>query len=266
MNDILQYPNSILENFSETFTTQGNLSLLANYQMIPQLVCERVIDRAILTIHCAPEEIDIACDKFYQQWDLTTVDQQQMWRSHCGLSQAQFEEMATRSLRIERFKQLAWEHKLESYFLQRKKEFDRVIYSLLRTKDRDAAQELFFRISDGEESFAELAQQYSEGSEAETGGLTGPVELGTLHPDLTEILYTCKIGHVQPLKLGAWCLIVRLERRIPAQLDDSMRQRLLQEKFDNWLQEQVQQLPDCDKAWLGIVHSESIGSMRQQSL
>jgi parvulin-like peptidyl-prolyl isomerase len=253
MNNVLQSPNSILEDFYETFTTQGNLSPLANYRLIPQLVCERVIDRAILSIHCTSEEVNLACDQFYQQWNLTTVDQQQMWRSHCGLSQAQFEEMATRSLRIEKFKQLTWGHKLESYFLQRKREFDRVIYSLLRTKNQDAAQELFFRISDGEQLFAELAQQYSEGSEAETGGLTGPVELGTLHTDLAEILYTCQIGHVQPLKLGGWCLIVRLEKHIPAQLDDSMRQRLLQEKFDIWLQEQVQQLPDCDKAWLGII-------------
>jgi PPIC-type PPIASE domain len=256
MNNVLQSPSSILEDFYETFITQGNLSLLANYRMIPQLVCERVIDRAITSIHCTSEEIDVACDRFYQQWNLTTVDQQQMWRSHCGLSQAQVEEMATRSLRIEKFKQITWGHKLESYFLQRKQEFDRVIYSLLRTKDQDAAQELFFRISDGEESFAGLAQQYSEGSEAETGGLTGPVELGTLHTDLAEILYTCQIGHVQPLKLGDWCLIVRLEKRIPAQLDDSMRQRLLQEKFDIWLQEQVQQLGDRDKAWLGIVPSQ----------
>lgn len=250
MNDILQSPNSILEKFHETLITQGDLSLLANYRLIPQLVCESVIDRAILMIHCTSEETDVACEQWYQQWNLTTVEQQQRWRSDCGLSQAQFEAMATRSWRIEKFKQITWGHKLESYFLQRKQEVDRVIYSLLRTKNQDTAQELFFRISDGEASFAELAQQYSEGSEAETGGLTGPVELGTLHTNLAEILYTCQVGQVQPLKLGDWCLIVRLEKRIPAQLDDLMRQRLLQEKFDIWLQEQVQQLPDRDKAWL----------------
>jgi hypothetical protein len=253
MNQVLLYPNSVLEKFCESFTAQSHFSLLANYQLLPQLVCESLIDRAITPIHCTAQEIDTACHQFYQQWNLTTVDQQQIWRSRCGLSQDQFEEMTTRSLRIEKFKQFTWRHQLESYFLQRKQEFDRVIYSLLRTKDQDAAQELFFRLADDQQSFAGLVQQYSEGSEAETSGLIGPVELGTLHSDLAELLYHSPVGHVQPLKLGDWCLIVRLEKLTPAQLDDSMRQRLLQEKFDTWLQEQVQQLPDRDKAWLGIM-------------
>jgi hypothetical protein len=253
MNQVLLYPNSVLTNFCESFTVQSHFSLLANYQLLPQLVCESLIDRAITTIHCTAEEIDTACHQFYQQWNLATVDQQQLWRSRCGLSQDQFEEMTTRSLRIEKFKQVTWGHQLESYFLQRKQEFDRVIYSLLRTKNQDVAQELFFRLADDQESFAGLVQQYSEGSEAETSGLVGPVELGTLHSELAELLYRTPVGHVQPLKLGDWCLIVRLEKRILAQLDDSMRRRLLQEKFDTWLQAQVQQLSDRDKAWLGIM-------------
>nr|WP_242042534.1 peptidylprolyl isomerase [Leptolyngbya sp. FACHB-541] len=164
--------------------------------------------------------------------------------------------MTTRSLRIEKFKQITWEHKLKSHFLQRKQEFDRVVYSLLRTKDQDIAQELFFRLSEGEQSFAQLAQQYSEGAEAETGGLIGPVELGTLNAKLADLLHTSQIGQVQPFGLGEWCMIVRLEKRIPAQLDEQMRDRLLQEKFDAWLQEQVQQLSDRDKAWLGLVSTD----------
>ncbi|MBD3887209.1 peptidylprolyl isomerase [Phormidium tenue FACHB-886] len=255
MNNTLQHSSSLLEDFCKTFAAQEQLPLLANYRLIPQLLCERTIDRAILTIECTAEEIASACEQFYQRWNFTT-EQQQIWRSHCGLSQIQFEEMTTRSLRIEKFKQVTWGHKLESHFLQRKQEFDRVIYSLLRTKDQDIAQELFFRISEGEQSFAELAQQYSEGAEAETGGLVGPVELGTLNAKLADLFHTSQIGHVQPFGLGEWCMIVRLEKRIPAQLDEQMRDRLLQEKFDAWLQEQVQQLSDRDKAWLGLVSAD----------
>jgi parvulin-like peptidyl-prolyl isomerase len=256
MNNLLQFPNSFLENVYQTLTTQDSLPLLANYQLIPQLLCESIIDRAIAAIDYTPEEIESACEQFYQRWNLTTKEQQQMWRSHCGLNQTQFEAMVTRSRRIEKFKQITWGHKLESYFLQRKQAFDRVIYSLLRTQDQDLAQELFFRISEGEQSFAALAQQYSQGSETETGGLIGPVELGTLHTKLAELLYTSQIGDTKPFRLGEWCMIVRLEKQIPAQLDDQMCDRLLQEKFDDWLQEQIQQLPDRDKVWLGLVPAD----------
>jgi parvulin-like peptidyl-prolyl isomerase len=257
MSATLSVSDSLLKNLCETLTAQESLPLLANYQLIPQLLCESIIEQAIINIECTIEEIDIACQQFYQRWNLTGAVQQQMWRSHCGLSQIQFEKMATRSLRIEKFKQITWGHKLESHFLQRKQEFDRVIYSLLRTKDQDVAQELFFRISEGEQSFADLAQQYSEGTEAETGGLIGPVELGTLHSKLADLLHTSQIGQAQPFGLGEWYMIVRLEKRIPAQLDDQMRDRLLQEKFDIWLQQQIQQLSDRDKIWLGIVQEES---------
>ncbi|MFM9160028.1 MAG: peptidylprolyl isomerase, partial [Dolichospermum sp.] len=34
-------------------------------------------------------------------------------------------------------------------------------------------------------------------------------------------------------------VIVRLERLLPAQLDNSMRQRLVNERFNQWLQEQI---------------------------
>jgi hypothetical protein len=257
MNNTLQFSNSLLEDFCKTFAAQEQLPLLANYRLISQLLCESIIDRAILTIECTPEEIAAACKQFYQRWNFT-AEQQQIWRSHCGLSQIQFEEMTTRSLRIEKFKQATWGHKLESHFLQRKQEFDRVIYLLLRTKDQDLAQELFFRISEGEQPFTEVAQQYSEGTEAETGGLIGPVELGTLNAKLATLLHTSQIGQVRPFGLGEWSMIVRLEKRIPAQLDEQMRDRLLQEKFDVWLQEQVQQLSDRDKTWLGIIEDQAL--------
>jgi hypothetical protein len=56
-------------------------------------------------------------------------------------------------------------------------------------------------------------------------------------------------------------MIVCLEKRIPAQLDDQVRDRLLQEKFDAWLQEQVQQLSDRDKTWFGIIPEPSINAI-----
>jgi hypothetical protein len=256
MTTILQINGSLVEQLHQR-ADENYLSLLASYQMIPQLVCESVIDRAIASIECTAAETAQACQQLYQQWGLTSEEQQHEWRTHYGFDQKQFEQLATRSLRIERFKQITWEPKLESYFLQRKHDLDKVIYSLLRTKQRDIIQELYFRIQEEEQSFVHLAQQYSEGSEAETGGLIGPVELGTLNIELAELLRTGAVGRVESFGLGEWHMLVRLEKRIPAQLDDSMRQRLLNEQFSAWLQTQIEQLCDRDKVWLGIALDRS---------
>jgi hypothetical protein len=39
--------------------------------------------------------------------------------------------------------------------------------------------------------------------------------------------------------MGKWVMIVRLEKWIPAQLDELTRRRLLNELFTNWLQQQL---------------------------
>jgi parvulin-like peptidyl-prolyl isomerase len=172
------------------------------------------------------------------------------------LSQEQLEQLATRRLRVEKFKQASWGHTLESYFLKRSRQLDQVIYSFLRTRYRGLANEFYFRIREGEQSFAELAREYSQGPEAHTGGLIGPVELGTLLPNLAELLCTSQVGEVQlPVGFGEWQVIVRVEKWIPARLDDKIRQRLLQENFEAWFQEQLHQLPHQDQIWMGVALS-----------
>ena len=227
------------------------IPLLASYKLIPQLLCEMIIDRAIAPINCTLEEKEQACQQFYQHWGLTSEAQRQAWREQYHLSQQQLENLATRRLRVEKFKQYTWGHQLQSYFFQRKKQLDRVIYSLIRTTDVGVANEIYFRLQEGEQSFAELARTYSEGPEALTGGLMGPIELSTLHPILAQLLSTSQVGVIRPpVLLGEWQAIIRLEKFIPAEFNEFTRRRLLQEKFEAWFQQQLEQLSFQDKIWM----------------
>lgn len=242
-----------LQLANRTFKAEEIITLLASYNIIPQLLCEIIIDQAIASISCTPEEIDQACQQFDRHWNLAGEAEKQAWQNQYGLNQEQLENLATRKLKVEKFKQQIWGNKLESYFFQRKKQLDQIIYGLIRTQDRWLANEIYFRILEGEQSFAELARAYSEGPEAETGGMMGPVELGTLHPILAQLLCAIPVGEVQPpVALGQWYVIRRVEKFIPAKLDDLMRQRLLQEKFEAWFQEQLNQLSRQDQIWMGI--------------
>jgi len=122
---------------------------------------------------------------------------------------------------------------------------------LIRVQDRGIAEEIYFRIYEKEQSFTELAKKFSVGLEAQTRGIVGPVELGTLHPQLSKILKTSQPGKLlRPIVLGELFFIVRLEKIIPAQLDEMMGRKLLQELFTVWLQEQIQKLPSFDRIWM----------------
>jgi hypothetical protein len=72
----------------------------------------------------------------------------------------------------------------ESLYLRYKDKLDRVLYSLLRVADSGLCQELSYAIEAGEITFAEAATQHSNGPEAKTQGIVGPVDLTTPHPEV----------------------------------------------------------------------------------
>lgn len=234
--------NAILRIGDRTITAEELIPLLASYQLLTPLLRELIIDQAVASVSCTPEETAQAQKQFFEQQQITSEEAKLAWAAQHKMTPEQLEALAVRGLKIEKFKHATWVHKLESYFLSRKAQLDRVIYSLIRTQDPGTTQELYFRIQEGEQSFAELAREYSQGPEAETGGLIGPVELSTPHPMIAQMLRLSQPGQLcPPTRLGEWFVIVRLEKFFPAQLDTPMRQRLLNECFTTWLSEQLNQ-------------------------
>ena len=215
------------------------IAQLKQYQLMPKLVQEMVIDRAIARIECEPQS---ALQAFCSKRGLFSQEQQQAW---CQQQQQTREYMtlaAIRDYKLSKFQAETWGTEIESYFLQRKAQLDRVRYSLIRTKDASLAQEIYFRLSDDGASFTELASQYSEGQEAKTGGLVGPVELSVPHPILARMLMVSKPNQLwAPTQIGEWLVIAKLEQFLPAQFDDTMRDRLLSEQFQEWLQQQIRE-------------------------
>jgi len=130
--------------------------------------------------------------------------------------------------------------KAEARFLDKKNQLDQVVYSLIRVKDGSLARELYLRIEEGEATFAELAEMYSEGPEKTSRGLVGPLPLNQAHPQLAQRLRSATVGElIAPFSVEQLWLLVRLERHQPASLDEAMRQRMAQELFDEWIQEEV---------------------------
>ena len=218
------------------------IAALKHYGVLPQLLREMIVEAAIAPIEVSSEEMLQACQQFYQQHQLKSEGDVQAWLAQQGLDRDQLEPLITRNLRLDRYKQQTWGNKLEHHFLERKTKLDRVIYSLIRVRDVGTAQELYFRIQEGEARFDQLAREHSQGAEAETGGLLGPVELGVPHPVLAKLLITSQPGQLlPPTRLGEWFVILRLEKFLPAQLDEAMRQRLLNELFETELKTAIAQ-------------------------
>jgi parvulin-like peptidyl-prolyl isomerase len=219
------------------------IGLLQKYGLLAKLQRELIIDAELESIECTTEEIFSAYKAFYQQYQINSDEDRSTWLQRNNFTLAQFEDLILRTVKIDRFKRETFGSKVDSYFLQRKSQLDRASYSLLRVKDFHLAQELFFRIQDGEATFAELAKAYSGGQEAEIGGAIGPHELSIPHPTLAQKIRSLKPGQLAtPLQVADWFVVVRLDNYFPAQLDEKMRGRLIEELYDRWIHEQLNKL------------------------
>nr|WP_242028182.1 peptidylprolyl isomerase [Pseudanabaena sp. FACHB-2040] len=223
------------------YSAEDIIPLLRQYGLMPQLIRELVIDHAIAAIELTEEEQARAQARFDQTFNIQSDEQRQSFAAQRQLSPEAFAQLMLREEKLTKFKLETWGAKLESYFLQRKSSLDRVLYSLIRTQEPGLAQELYFRINDDGQPFADLAREYSEGQEAQTGGLIGPVELSVPHPSLARILSISQPGQLwPPTRVGEWFVVVRLEKFLPAKMDDATLQRLLDELFSVWLKEEIE--------------------------
>ncbi|MBD2177766.1 peptidylprolyl isomerase [Pseudanabaena sp. FACHB-1998] len=231
-----------LEINGDKFQPEQLVEKMISSGMMPQLIKEITIDRITADISLTSEERQIAIQQAVQQLGIDSEEKLQEWLKRQGMSFSDLEKRSERALKLSKYKQAIWGAKVNSIFLERKPQLDRVVYSLICTKDFCVAQELYFRIKEGEQSFDELAREYSQGPEAQTGGLIGPVEFGSINANLAKILLVSDAGQVQtPTVIGDWVVLVRLEKLLPVKLDESVQQRLIDESFTKWLEESVSQ-------------------------
>lgn len=220
------------------------IPLLSKTNLLSRLIEEVIIDDAIADVELTPEEVQAAEAEFCQRHKIASPEEANAWAQRQYGTSDLVRTSAVREQQLAKFKDQMFGKEVDSYFLQRKSRLDRVIYSLIRTNQVGLAQELYFRVHDDGQSFADLAREYSEGQEAKTGGLIGPVELSVPHPALAGLLSVSKPGQVWPPKrIGEWFVVVRLEKFLPAQLDEPTKARLLDELFQQWMREQVQNSP-----------------------
>ena len=124
----------------------------------------------------------------------------------------------------------------ETEFINSKNLLDQYTYSLITVKESDLAYELYLQIDSEEAEFSALAKKYSSEGNTNKLGVIGPQGLGNVHPVLKEKLLTAKKGELlNPFKIDSWWVIVRLEEKVEAKLDDFVRQRITLSLFDKWV-------------------------------
>jgi len=216
------------------------LADLRRHNLLQTLVQRQVVAEAVAGETISAEALAEAREQFYRQNGLQDDTAVQTFLVANGLGADDLAWQIELPLRIRAHCQEHYRHKAEAHFLSRKNQLDRVVYSLLRVKDRFLARELYLRLDAGEASFAELAAEFSEGPEKQTNGIVGPAPLTQAHPTLAERLRTSTAGTLmQPLRIAEWWLVARLESYTPASFDPATAELMAGELFNQWVLEET---------------------------
>ena len=127
--------------------------------------------------------------------------------------------------------------KTEEFFKKRKEDLDQYIYSLIQVKDQNLAQELYLKLESNESEFSILASEYSLGPEKYKNGIEGPILLSNLNPKIKDVLKSLDKGCIcEPFNLNDYWIVIRLEKIIQAEFNESIKNLLSNELFELFLE------------------------------
>tara|TARA_B100000212_G_scaffold293007_1_gene235173 strand:- start:4586 stop:5413 length:828 start_codon:yes stop_codon:yes gene_type:complete len=213
---------------------------LDRFNLLPNFV--RALIENKITSHIEPnsdDQVEYQL-KFLSRNNLKNKHQLSNWLDKNGLDDKRLSLLIYDNLKLEMFKDEKFNDLVESEFLNKKNSLDKVMYSIIRVKSKLEAEEIYLKLEEQEESFSDLAAKYSEGIEKNFNGIIGPLEIGVINPELSERLKISKKGQLwPPFNSQNWWVIMRLERFLPAKLDDNMRIKLKEILYENWIQKKI---------------------------
>ena len=216
------------------------LALLKRHNLVQPFVKSQILRETLQDFDINESQCGQVWEEYLSKNNLKIHENLENHLKSIGLEEHDLRWQVELPSRIRLYSSKKFWHKAEARFLTRKEQLDKVVYSLLRVKDTYLARELYLRIAGNEAGFADLASQYSEGPEAQTMGIVGPVPMSQAHPVLKERLRTTKEHELQePFAIGEWWLVVRLEKYKSAQFDDQTNLQMNQELFEEWINQEI---------------------------
>ena len=143
-------------------------------------------------------------------------------------------------LRQQKWIETNYSSKVNAYFLDNRAQLEQLVYGVIRLSDQGLAQELYLRLMDDDESFFELAKEFSRGIEKHTMGIVGPMRRSEMHHSLAEAIDKLKANEIAPpIRIGSLSVLICLIHREEAVLDEKTKVQLFKEMFEKDLTESV---------------------------
>ena len=208
---------------------------------------ELIKDKIIKDFKITEQEKEILKKNWCNSNFIKNEKQLEKWKKENLQSDEDWKFFISRDLKWNKWCVDKFKDKIKALFHERKDYLDNYIYSIIRLKSEGLSKELYLRIKENELDFFTTAKEFSEGIEQKTGGLVGPTNLNNPHPIISNILKESEKRQLWPPKrINEWWVIIRLEDKISATLNDELKIKLsieLGERFlNNKLKEKIRKI------------------------
>ena len=216
------------------------LKIIKIGDMLPNLIRNYLISEIVREIPLEKNIHNYAIRKFYSENKIGNKTTLREFLKAKAISENELHYQIVLNLKINKYAKQNFKNELNDYFLSKKELLDEYEFNIIRVRDLDLANELYFQLDSEESDFAQLSKSYSFYSPLYPDGVFGPKNLRDINPIIRNQLFNTSVGNlIAPFQVNNWWLIIKLIEKKNAQLDTNTSQMLLNEIFNIFISKLV---------------------------
>lgn len=210
------------------------------------ILCQQIIEKASQerNLIVEPEEVQAEADQFRYDHKLESASQTFEWLEDQLLTPDDWEAGIYERLLTKKLAENLFEKQVETYFAQSKVQYEQAILYRILVPYHALAQEIFYQIEEEEISFFEAAHLYDIDEYRRLAcGFEGKISRWQLKPDVAARVFGASPREViGPIQSDDNFELLMVEDFIPAELTQDVRQKILNQLFDEWLESELNHL------------------------
>lgn len=211
----------------------AEITALAEHDALILNICDR------LNITVSGEELQAAGDAFRQEHKLLGASDTLAWIQEQRITVEDWSQGIRVALLTKKLKEHLFGDAVDAHYISNRDNYKRVALSQILVRELPDALKIAHALREENASFCASALEYSKGKQSqENAGFVGICFITKLLPEIAQAISEAKEGEaIGPIQSKLGYHIVRVEKWFPTELNESVREEILESLFQAWLQE-----------------------------
>jgi parvulin-like peptidyl-prolyl isomerase len=225
---------NIIHNIKLSCKIPDILQAIASQKIITDVAQE-------LGITITPEELQEEGDKLRLEKKLVKAKDTWTWLETHHLSVNEFEELVYKNVLERKLANHLFSNQVEKFFYEHQLDYFSAVTYQVMFDNIDLALELFYALLEDEITFPEVAYLYLEEAEnRRVYGYQGIQSRKDFRPEIAAAVFSVIPPQVlKPITTTKGVHLILVEEIIQPKLDEQLREKIINELFSDWLQQQI---------------------------